>query len=220
MTHTLRPYPLPSEIVDQLQQLLRARRGLAQALTSLQQRRAPLPRAASYLDAAMAGLRGQLEALDEEIAVLVADQEAFPTVAKLDAVPGIATLTAATVAACLHARQFQRPDQFVAYIGLDLRVRDSGQQRGRRTLSHQGDAEVRRVLYLAAQANIRCKHSPFREQYERECAKGLTGTQALCAVARKLARVCWSLVKHDATYDPARVHQQPPKKATSQPVSA
>ena len=125
-----------------------------------------------------------------------------------DAVPGIGVLTAATVAACLKGKDFGHPDRFVAYIGLDLVVRDSGQAKGRRTLSHRGDAEVRRLLYLAAQANLRCKSSPFKLQYERERAKGLATTQALCAVARKLAKVCWSLVQHGGEYDPERVYRQ------------
>ena len=80
-----------------------------------------------------------------------------------------------------------------------------------RRLTKQGDGELRRLLYLAAQANLRSRNSPFKAQYERERAKGLSSTAALaalCAVARKLARLAWSLHKHGSTYDPNRVHQQ------------
>jgi transposase len=84
----------------------------------------------------------------------------------------------------------------VAYIGLDVDKRESGKRKGERGLTHQGDAELRRLLYLCAQANLRIQDSPFRQQYERERAKGLSSTAALCAVARKLARLCWSLHKH------------------------
>jgi hypothetical protein len=63
-------------------------------------------------------------------------------------------------------------------------------------------------LYLAAQSNLRSKDSPFSAQYEKERAKGLSSTAALCAVARKLARLAWSLHKHGTSYDPSRVYQQ------------
>ena len=90
-------------------------------------------------------------------------------------------------------------------------MRDSGQLRGRRRLSKQGDAELRRLFYLCAQATLRSRDpdNPFTQQYERERATGLPTTAAVCAVARKRARTCWSLVTHGTSYDPARVHQQP-----------
>ena len=85
-----------------------------------------------------------------------------------------------------------------------------GKRVGQRRLTKEGDAELRRLFYLAAQANLTCKQSPFKEQFERELEKGLSKTAALNAVARKLARVCWSLVKHGGAYDPRRVHHPPP----------
>ena len=108
----------------------------------------------------------------------------------------------------LQSRHFPHPDAFVAYCGLDVKVIQSGQRKGQRGLTKQGDAELRRLLYLAAKASLRSKDTTFRVQYERELTKGLSKTAALCAVARKLARLCWSLVTHGSTYDPARVHQQ------------
>ncbi len=123
-------------------------------------------------------------------------------------------MTAVAVARCLTTKQFAHPDQFVAYIGLDVRVRESGQRRGQRTLTHQGDAELRRLLYLCALANVRARDAtnPFKVQYEREREKGLATTAALCAVARKLARVCWSLAAHGTQYEATRVQQQPVSK--------
>lgn len=96
-------------------------------------------------------------------------------------------------------------------------IRQSGKKNGQRGLTKQGDAELRRLLYLAAQANLRTKDSPFKAHYERERAKGLSSTAALCAVARKLARLCWSLAKHGTTYDANRVYQQNPRRETPTP---
>ena len=71
---------------------------------------------------------------------------------------------------------------------LDVQVRASGARQGDRGLSKQGNAELRRLLFLCAQASLRAQHDrTFRAQYERERTKGLATTAALCAVARKLA---------------------------------
>jgi len=211
----LRPFPEKSPAVEQLQQLLRARRGLSKAITLLEQQRQALPQAAEALTRALTALHQERDTLDQQVQELVADQSRFATVAELDRVHGIGPLTAATVAACLESKQFNHPDQFVAFIGLDIAVRQSGQRRGQIGLTREGDAELRRLFYLAALANVRCKHSPFKTLYQQHRAKGLSGTAAACAVARKLARVCWSLVKYQSRYDPERVTQQakrPPSK--------
>jgi len=205
-THPLAPYPIKTPAVEQLDQLLLARRGIVDALTSLKQRVVELPHAAEPLRQAVADLEKQRAALDTQIAT--ATTGAFPEVKELQAVPGIGPVTAAAVVSRLKAKSFTHPDQFVAYLGLDVVIIQSGKRAGQRGLSKQGDAELRRLLYLCARASLTAKESPFRRQYERELAKGLAKTAALNAVARKLARLCWSLVKHGTKYDAARVYQQ------------
>lgn len=208
LSQPLPAYPIKSETVEQLDQLLAARRGLAQALSSLEQRATDLPYAASALAEAIGSLKAQRQKLDEQIASLTADKTAYPHVERLQAVEGIGPVTAAAVASCLMARAFTHSDQFVAFVGLDIATLQSGRRKGTRGLTRQGDAELRRLLYCCAQAAVRSKSSPLRAQFERELAKGLSKTAAYCSVARKLARVCWSLVRHNTDYDPQRVFQQ------------
>jgi transposase len=205
---SLRPFPTKHEAMERIEQLLAARKGISESLARLRQQQAVLPYAVEPLTAAIAGLVAQQAALDRQVREA---KTVLPVMTALDAVPGIGPVTAAAVAVCLTTKQFDHPDQFVAYIGLDTRVRESGARQGRRVLTKQGDAELRRLLYLCAQANVRSKDvtNPFKVQYEREKAKGLTTTGALCAVARKLARTCWSLERHGTQYQAARVHQQP-----------
>jgi transposase len=209
LTHALKPYPVKAELVDHLDQLLSARRGLTDAITSLALRIVELPHAAQPLREAVADLEAKREQLDRQIAQLTADREQFPAVAELRRVPGIGPVTAAAAVSRLQSRQFTHPDQFVAYIGLDVGIIESGKRKGERGLTKQGDAELRRLFYLCAKSSIRAKNSPFRQQYERELKKGRKKTAALCVVARKMARLCWSLVRHGTSYDPDRVYQQP-----------
>lgn len=201
----LAPYPIKDEAVERLQQLLTARKGLAQALAALHQQATELPYAPEALKEAVADLKRRLQELDRQLA---AERKQWPVMRQLLPVPGIGPVTAASVAACLASKHFERPEQFVSYCGLDIRVRQSGQRKGSLGLTKQGDAELRRLLYLGAQASLRAKGSPFAEQYRRERAKGLSSTAALCAVARKLARLCWALARSGADYRPERVHHR------------
>lgn len=242
LTGRLRPYLLPSLAVDHVKQLLTARKGLSQSLTSLRQQRAALPLAADVLTPAISALEQQIAELDRQMkraltpapepapqralaAAAAADPQtadattasAAPTghslqtaAAALMGIPGIGPVTAAALAACLTDKQFTHPDQFVAYVGLDLRVSQSGQRRGQVGLTKHGDAELRRLLFLAAMAAASSsRDTTFALRYQREQAKGLAKTAALNAVARKLAKVAWSIVTHGTQYDPKRVHTQP-----------
>ena len=118
------------------------------------------------------------------------------TTRRLQQVSGIGKVTAAAVGVCLVSKSFVSPDAFVAYCGLDIAVRQSGTRSGNLGLSRQGHAELRRLLYLCAQSTLRAKDSPFKDQYDRERTRGLSSTAALCAVSRKMAKLCWSLWKH------------------------
>lgn len=203
----LKPYPLKSAMQDELDQLLCARKGLSQSVCALQARQRELPRAAATLEPAVVALQQQIKAADCQIAALTT-APALQAVKELQKVPGVGPVIASTLVSRLSARSFGHSDQFVAYCGLDVRVRQSGKRSGQVGLSKQGEAELRRLLYLAAQASLRAKDSPFKAQYEKERTKGLSSTAALCAVARKIARLSWSLVTHGSSYDPNRVYQQ------------
>lgn len=109
----------------------------------------------------------------------------------------------------MRSKTFAHAEQFVAYIGLDIQVRESGRWRGQARLSRRGHSELRRLFYCCAQANLRRREpSPFTALYQREREKGRTSTAALNVVARKLATTCWSLIQHQQTYDPTRVGRQ------------
>ncbi|MCP4637952.1 MAG: IS110 family transposase, partial [Methyloversatilis sp.] len=87
-----------------------------------------------------------------------------------------------------------------AFLGLDVTVRQSGTQRGRGVLSKKGDSEMRRLLYNAAMAASRS--STWQSFYQRMLQRGFSRTQALVALARKLARIAFSLMKNASDHVP------------------
>lgn len=214
LSRPLPPYPLKPAVIEHLDQLLSARKGLSQALASLGLQARELPHAAPTLLAAIDALKEQQAQLEAQIAALTAQEQSLEVAQRLQSVPGIAKVIAATLASRLAAHHFTSSDAFVAYCGLDIGVRQSGKRSGNTGLTKQGDGELRRLLYLAAQANLKTKDSPFKAHYQRERDKGLSSTAALCAVARKLARLAWSLHTHNTSYDPQRVYQQSQKSST------
>jgi len=93
---------------------------------------------------------------------------------------------------------FTNSDACVAFLGLDVRTRESGACSGRRKLTRQGDPEIRRRLHTAAMAASRqAAWNPF---YQRHPACGLKPTQALIALARKPARVAFAIVAQKTGY--------------------
>jgi len=208
----IRPYPVKAKDVDELDQLLSVRRCLSGSITRFRLQRQSLDLAGNNIDKILNELKAQLKALDAQILSLVKSNSRFEPALRMLDVPGIGPVTAAAACSRLTHKQFEYPDQFVAYIGLALKVIDSGKRAGRRRLEKRGDAELRRLFYMAAQSNIRIAASPFKAQYLKHREKGLSSTAAICAVARKIAMLCWSLHKHGTKYSSERVGARPAPK--------
>lgn len=139
------------------------------------------------------------EAVDEAERVLVGLMREEPGYARLLEIPGVGPLTACAMVLAFSKGPFPSADRFVAFLGLDLRFSDSGQRTGRRRLSKRGDPLSRCLLYTAASSGVRT--AAWKPFYERHLAKGMARVQALVAVARKMARVVWSILSKDTEFD-------------------
>jgi transposase len=193
--------PKPADI-RHLGTLLAMRKKLSQTVSEYTQSQESMPEVADILTNTLCVLKEQLKELDSRIKKA---SEPFAASNRLRAVPGFGPVVTGALLTKLMLFDFKKSDSFVAYVGYDVKVRESGRYKGKRMLSHNGDPELRRLLYLAAQAAIKVKGSPFVKIYETHKARGLTTTESLCAVARKLARMAWSIVKYETDYDPSRV---------------
>jgi transposase len=149
-----------------------------------------------------------LQAIDAQIEALLAQAEQQQVAARLQSIVGVGTLSAAALLVALERGAFADADAFVAFLGLDPTPRDSGQSQGRRRLSKAGDSETRRLLFNAARSASLTK--VWRAVYLRYVERGLTPIQALCILARKIARTAWSLYKHGTTFCPQRLTQALP----------
>jgi transposase len=144
------------------------------------------------------------DALDVEVE-LVERQLAEQALARRDVrhlmtIPGVGAITAlALVAVIGDVTRFPSPRHLVGYLGLDPRVRQSGDKAARHGhISRAGQAHARGLLIEAAHTAIRTP-GPLRAFHARIATR--RGKQiALCATARKLAVLAWHLLSKDEDY--------------------
>jgi transposase len=147
-----------------------------------------------------------LEQLQQEIDQLL---EQDPKATGLLSVPEFGPTTVAVLRAELgDLKRFTRIDQIVAYVGLDLQVKQSGKWKGQTKLSKHGSGRVRRILYLAALRSIHLEASPFGAYYQRLVARGMKKGMAVVAVMRKLLIVAAHLIQTEEGYNPGKVGVQ------------
>jgi transposase len=147
--------------------------------------------------------QAQLAQVEAELTAL---RQADPGAGSLQTVPEFGAGTVAVLRAELgEVTRFSRGDQAVAYVGLDIRVRQSGKWKGQAKLSKRGSGRVRQLLYMAAVRSLREPGSAFAAYYRAQVAAGCSSMSALMGVMRKMLLVAYRLLKSGGHYEPARV---------------
>src|SRR5438270_2069011 len=155
-----------------------------------------------------AGIR-HVEFLDAEIAAverLIAQQAlSWPEIRRLMTVPGVNLICAATfIAAVGNPHRFSTRRKLVAYLGLDPKVRQSGEAPARTgRISKRGSPSARWALVEAAWTAVR-QPGPLRAFYQRTKLRRGHG-KAIVATARKLTVLFWCMLTRGQDY----AHQQP-----------
>jgi transposase len=195
--------PLSPEL-SKLKSLLRTRSLLVRNRVGIQNNLSASPDTKCYLQPALDGIRDSISKLDSEIDALA---KTFHEYQLLIGIPGVGLVTGAYLLVSLSSGEFKSSDSFVAFLGLDIRIKQSGKMIGRSCLSKRGDPEGRRLMFLAAQTI--CRYSgPFNDLYMRYQSNGLSKIASAVAVARKLARTAWSIYTKQQTYCKERVLSQ------------
>jgi transposase len=123
-----------------------------------------------------------------------------PEIKRLMTIPGVGVTTAATMVAAIgDIHRFPSAKRLVGYLGLDPRIRQSGQSPTRQgRISKQGSSSCRHVLVEASWSAIKTP-GPLRAFYQR--VRQRRGTQvAIVATARKLASLAWQLLTTGQDY--------------------
>src|SRR3954464_2677850 len=142
-------------------------------------------------------LNGEVDQIDQ---ILGADAITDPDALRLMTLPGVNMVTAiALLAAIGDIKRFPTARQLVAYLGLDPRVRQSGNAPARHgRISKQGAGEIRGLLVEAAWHAARTP-GPLHGFHERLAAR--RGSKiATVATARKLVVIAWHLLSRGEEY--------------------
>lgn len=196
----LRPYSPPPKACGRIQQLLRRRATLVRAAVAVRQSLSVLPGFKREVSALLEKIDRLAQRIQTRIIQQLRVSDWGADYRRCQAIEGVGPLTGAALCATFHRAAFASSDAFIAYLGLDVRIRDSGKKKGRRCLTKKGDPELRRLLHNAAMAAGRS--ATWKPTYQAFIDRGFSRTQALVALARKIARVAFALMKSASEYQP------------------
>lgn len=196
----LRPWVAPPPGYARLKRLLNRRAKLVKMGVAVRQSLAGVPELRTACRSLLERLDRLLALIDRLLQHEVEKSGLQDQIKRIGAIEGIGKLNATALTTAYLRGAFRSSDAFIAFLGLDVRIRDSGRQRGRRKLTKQGDSEARRLLHNAAMAASRMGR--WHQLHQANLARGLTPIQSLVIIARKLARLAFALLKSGAEYRP------------------
>lgn len=151
-----------------------------------------------------AALDQRIDALDQEFAQLARTDE---VARRLTSIPGVGALNAtALVAAVGRAEAFDRARDLGAWLGLVPRQHTTGGKPRLLGISKRGNTYLRTLLIHGARAAL-----PSLAKTDTALGAWLRGLQARChpntvvvALANKLARIAWALMRREALFSAQR----------------
>lgn len=212
----LHPYTTPSALQRKIRDLISQRAGVVRHRAALKQSlEATANEAGRALKRArqavlksigtlLAEIEGELKRSIRADAALEAKRK------QLQTVTGIGFVNSAALAHRFDRTPFANSDAVVAAYGLDPRPKESGEHVGKRRLTKQGNSEDRRLIYMAAQSASKTR--VFSPLYRSLQAKGLSTTEAIVIIARKLLRIAFAVWTTGVPFDPEKVGKNPCKK--------
>jgi len=135
-----------------------------------------------------------LENMLNEIILLAMKTEEYKYIITI---PGLSKNTAARISAEIGGiDRFPSPSQFVAYIGIDPTVCQSGKLSGEHlNITHKGNQRLRCLLYLVCIGSLKSKsgYNPIRDFIIKKKNDGLAPKAAIVAGCNKLARIIYAV---------------------------
>jgi transposase len=157
----------------------------------------------------LAGLYRDLQQLDErvseldhEIAAIAREHE---PVGRLIQIRGVGPLTASALYALVgDARQYRNGRELAVALGLTPRQHSSGGKEKLLGISKRGDKYVRTLMIHGARAALRT--APGRtdriSRWALALAERAHPNVATAALANKMSRVAWAMLRHGTNYEP------------------
>jgi transposase len=146
----------------------------------------------------LTGFQKVLVRIDRQIINLIKELGWWSGYQSCLSIPGIGAGNASALVAAYHRGSFASGDAFISYLGLDVRIRESGYYKGKRKLTKRGEPELRRLLFCASYPAR--AYQRFADYFERQLGKGLSKTAARVTLSRKLARIAFALMRNEEMF--------------------
>lgn len=154
--------------------------------------------AETQVDQAVKALDKARKELEKEIERLVLEEEAnAETKGHLTSIPGVSSYGASLMLQFfdLHSPELCRsPKQWIAFAGLDVTVKQSGNWKGKGKLSKRGNAYLRKRLFAMSWGAV-MNHKGFKGLYDKMKQEGVSHIEALIRIARKIIRIAFGLIR-------------------------
>jgi len=139
--------------------------------------------------------------------------EQIPYSHSILSIKGIGNVTAAgLIGEVGDFRRFTTIGEIMKLAGLNLYEISSGKHKGQRRISKRGRSLMRKLLFFAAINAVKSKgimHEPYQQMLDR----GMPKIKALIAIARKLLRVIFAVVRDNTVYVEDHNHMHTLKSA-------
>lgn len=145
----------------------------------------------------------QLKEIEDQMKKLLKE---IPYAKYIQSISGVGALSCAVFLGELgNPFNFTNPKQIIKYAGYDPQENDSGQSIRRKRISKKGRWMLRKYIYFMSMRAIH-RSKFFREYYQRKLGSSnrygdsLKKKEALCAVAIKLIKVIFALLRDERTF--------------------
>ena len=147
-------------------------------------------------------IQDELSFLDKELQNSLEDTGINDDIEILQSIPGVGPITSKNFMIEVSSlKKFKSVKQLCAFIGIDPSLRQSGTSinyRGK--ISKRGNAYLRRTIWQMATGVIR-SCDKFKSYYSKKREEGKKYKQAVIAVANKLLKTIFILLKNKTKFD-------------------
>ncbi len=97
--------------------------------------------------------------------------------------------------------RFSKPNQLLAFAGLDPSVNESGTFKAKHTRMSKRGSKVLRYALINAAHNVVKNNATFKAYYDKKMAEGRTHYNALGHCAGKLVRIIFKMMTDDIDFN-------------------
>ena len=156
-------------------------------------------------------LKAREKEIDVQLEMLIADD---PRSKILQSVPGVGPMTAAAFLAVIDdISRFQNSKELASYLGLVPREHSSGGKRRLGAITQAGSEMLRRYFVHGARSVLMHTNDNSKEPlrlWALKIKKKSGMNKATVALAHRLARICFSLLKENRTYVKVHTYEDKP----------